>query len=649
MLVGQQLGPFLIEKELGSGAMGTVYRGRYTKTGQVVAVKVMTPGLGSTSASAAGRFEREAEILKQLKHPNIVRLFGHGKSHGTRFFAMEFIEGQSLDHVMARRDRMSWQEVVALGKQLCAALQHAHDKGIVHRDLKPSNLMVLSDGTVKLTDFGIAMDLDETHLTSTNCTVGTAAYMSPEQCRGERNLTHKSDLYSLGVVFYELITGQKPFKAENAMEMFLLHVQGELERPSRLVLDMPPWLDTLICQLLEKKPEHRPLDANMVANTLDSIQEKVEAQQSAGVDAARARMMDKRGPGSKRDRPTEEDRDAARTLLTGRGKKKSKKKKSRQLVWLQALGILFGLAGIIALLVIFLQPPSPEKLYKQAERMWASNNPDIRYQARTGPIQEYLERYRNVPGPQTDQIRQWAEDWDVEEKEKLLDRYRKWNAKGGIKPEARTDSDKESYEAALAEEDGDRVKARQLWAKVRERDDLGGWGPLARRHAAMLDKIGAKESELKRYYKEDVRDRNKEPNLTGPDLSAFTALRYEKFGDRRTAHKRFDALKKESANDSEKRFWFLFAAAKACELQKGLDNDPQTKDDRNKMVRKKIGKFEKDVNDATKEKNAKLNRPVLELMAFCMDVEKLYGQDPAFKDDIERVRALRQKIKAKFN
>src|SRR5437870_2395812 len=146
---GQHLGPFLIDKELGSGAMGTVYRGRYTKTGQVVAIKVMTPGLGSTSASASGRFEREAEILKQLKHPNIVRLFGHGRSHGTRYFAMEYIEGQSLDHVMARRDRMSWIEVVALGKQLCAALQHAHEKGIVHRDLKPSNLMVLADGTVK--------------------------------------------------------------------------------------------------------------------------------------------------------------------------------------------------------------------------------------------------------------------------------------------------------------------------------------------------------------------------------------------------------------------------------------------------------------------------------------------------------------------
>ena len=177
---------------------------------------------------------------------------------------MEYIVGESLDRVMSRRGRMTWEEVVTLGQQLCAALQHAHDAGVVHRDLKPSNLMILSDGTLKLTDFGIAKDLDVTALTSANCTVGTASYMSPEQCRGERDIGPKSDLYSMGVLFYELITGRKPFEAENAMDMFVQHCTGEFERPSRLVLDMPVWLDNLICQLLEKKPDQRPLNAEMV-------------------------------------------------------------------------------------------------------------------------------------------------------------------------------------------------------------------------------------------------------------------------------------------------------------------------------------------------------------------------------------------------
>ena len=200
------------------------------------------------------RFEREFEILKQLKHPNIVRLIATGRFSGTPFYAMEYVEGESLDKIMGRHatasSRKKWS--TRMGPAALRAAQHALDKGIVHRDLKPSNLMVTRDGTVKLTDFGIAKDLDRTALTEANCTVGTAAYMSPEQCKGERNLTHKSDLYSMGVMFYELITGRKPFEAESPLDMFMQHVKGKFERPSRLAMDVPVCLDTLVCQLMEK-------------------------------------------------------------------------------------------------------------------------------------------------------------------------------------------------------------------------------------------------------------------------------------------------------------------------------------------------------------------------------------------------------------
>src|SRR6478736_2398083 len=229
MLVGQTIGTgpyrFTIEQELGSGAMGTVYRAKFDRDGKIhsVALKIVALGLLGNEGAMA-RFEREANILKQLKHPHIVRLYATGAYRKTPFIAMEFIDGEALDRVLARRGRLGWEEVVAYGKQLCEALQYAHEKGIIHRDLKPSNLMITREGILKLTDFGIAKDTDVTALTGQNSTIGTAAYMSPEQCRGDRNLSAKSDLYSLGVVLYELITGQKPFTAETTVEMFLKHV-----------------------------------------------------------------------------------------------------------------------------------------------------------------------------------------------------------------------------------------------------------------------------------------------------------------------------------------------------------------------------------------------------------------------------------------
>src|SRR5205823_5326360 len=170
--------------------------------------------------SAQARFERETSILKQLQHPNIVRLYATGRHKGTPFFAMEFVEGEPLEDWFRRRGRLPWEEVIQLGQQLCAALQYAHEQGIVHRDLKPSNIMIQEEGTLKLTDFGIAKDLDDSGLTATFCTVGTASYMSPEQCRGARTLGPKSDLYSLGVMLYQLLTGQLPFQADTPLAMF---------------------------------------------------------------------------------------------------------------------------------------------------------------------------------------------------------------------------------------------------------------------------------------------------------------------------------------------------------------------------------------------------------------------------------------------
>ncbi len=374
ILVGQKIGPFEIEKELGSGAMGTVYRATYTNTGRPVAIKVIVAGMGDNER-VQQRFDREAAILKQLKHPNIVRLLAVGRYHRSPFYAMEFIEGEPLDQILQRRGRLTWEEVVDIGQQLGTALQHAHENGIIHRDLKPSNIMIAKGGVVKLTDFGIAKDTDVTGLTSANSTVGTAAYMSPEQCRGERDLTPKSDLYSFGILMYELLTGKKPFYAENAMDMFIQHVQGSFERPASIVMDIPIWLDNLVCQCMEKKPDQRPLDAKTVAEALVEVKQKVETLQSVGEDTIRKFNSRKAADGDGANVSTQRKR--KRKTNTGSSADAAKK-------WISVVGLSLLLAGMVGLLIFLLQPASADQLYEsgmklvqEGDKLFADANPEV--------------------------------------------------------------------------------------------------------------------------------------------------------------------------------------------------------------------------------------------------------------------------------
>jgi eukaryotic-like serine/threonine-protein kinase len=628
MLVGQQLGPFIIDKELGAGAMGAVYRARYVKTGQIVAVKVMAPGIGETNPNAVARFEREAAILKQLNHPNIVRLFGVGKHHGTRFLAMEYVQGESLDRVMARRGRMTWEEVVGLGQQLCAGLQHAHEKGVVHRDLKPSNLMILPDGTLKLTDFGIAKDLDVTGLTSANCTVGTASYMSPEQCRGERDINHKSDLYSMGIVFYELITGKKPFNAENAMDMFLLHVQGTFERPSRLVLDMPVWMDNLICQLLEKKPEQRPMDAKTVSDALGSIQEKVEALQSAGVDAVRARLIDR--PRGTRN-PDEEDKEAARSLLGKKGRRKRKRAPFYSRLWFVAAGIVAVLALMAGVLFLVLQPPDPQTLYARAKKLMESPGFDDHEKAYAddGPIKVYLAHYASRPGDQTAQMLAWKKQVDVEECEDSLQKLLKRHHKN-LNSDPASDAEGQAKKAALAEEAGDLTEAERLWQEMTEKygpsSGQDHWGILAAHHLEADQAVPEREKALLEELKK-CHATGREPALEGMDKDAFTALRYEQFGDLASALSRFDDMKEKSAKEPDLHFWQVFAAHKCKDLKARLpkEEDP---DARKKRVEAAL--------EACQQRLDQGDRPAAR--AIASDVVALYKDDSDLKTQVEKAR-----------
>lgn len=618
MLIGQQFGPFTIDKELGSGAMGTVYRATYTKTGQRVALKVMSPGVGG-SPTAQARFEREGEILKQLNHPNIVKLFGVGKSQRMRYYAMEYIQGEALDQVLQRKGRLTWEEVVALGTQLCTALQHAHEHGIIHRDLKPSNIMILPDGTLKLTDFGIAKDLDVTGLTATNATVGTASYMSPEQCRGERELTHKSDLYSMGIVFYELLTGKKPLQAESVMDMFMQHINGKFERPSRVVYEIPVWLDTLVCQLLEKKPGQRPRDANAVADALGRITEKVTAQQSAGVDLVKGRAID-RPRGKLKD---EADREAARTLHEAVTKRKLKRKTTPlyQRGWFVAAGVLVLLAGLGGLIWWVLQPPGADALYEQAERLMASSDTADWDKAigTDGPITVYMKHYRKRTDEQAAKMHAWEDQaWLSLRERQLTNRIKS--------PfDAEDETERAARVGLSAEKAGDLGAAEKAWQRLIEHKDLAdpdrrAWGLLADKH--LRDLQGAKERE------QQARQRVAQARATGRlvfpedevECLVFIAAYYEDFGDVAQALKRWQAIKDKCTGDPDRRLWAMLAHGKLYEL-KGEDK----KKDRTELVKDALAR-------------AKTLQPA-EAQKIYRDIVWLYKTDPDLTEQVEKAEA----------
>jgi serine/threonine-protein kinase len=567
MLVGKELGPYVVDKELGSGAMGTVYRARHKANGDRVALKLMSPALG-TSDQARARFVRELEILKQLHHPGIVRYRGSGRYHGAPFFIMEFVDGESLDHVMARRGRMTWEEVVEMGAQLCQALQHAHDKGIIHRDLKPSNIMILRDGTVKLTDFGIAKDTDVTALTAANSTVGTAAYMSPEQCRGARDITAKSDLYSLGIVFYELLTGRKPFTAETAMEMFMQHANGTFPPPSKVVLEVPPWLNTLVCHLMEKAPEQRPYSASTVAETLQMVKEKVAAQQSAGIDTAKKRRID-RGPSDAV--LDDRDKDAARFML-GKKRKKRKALPFYRKGWFTiAVLCLMAVVFATAIYFAFIRAPGAESLYAQAQELMKSDNDDKHREAREGPLADFLRYYPDHP--KAAQVQAWADqvDRDVAETQMINRRNAKFRFDEDDPEEKAAE---EKARLALDSEDiGKLDTAAQLWAElVRYKDDKEHpkqrpWGLVAEKYLKELQEVEKLAAQLRNSLQTEKILQKKHKGESLNEETALQALRAEAAEQWSDAQDTWLLLRNRTESDPKQRHWHLLAAKKVRELK----------------------------------------------------------------------------------
>ena len=246
-------------RSIGEGGMANVYLAHDTILDRNVAVKVLRGDLANDEKFVR-RFQREALSASSLSHPNIVEMYDVGEDDGQYYIVMEYVDGKTLKQVLKARGKLSVPEVVDIMLQLTDGMAHAHDAYIIHRDIKPQNIMILSNGMIKITDFGVATALNSTQLTQTNSVMGTVHYLPPEQAQGKGS-TIKSDIYSMGIMMYELLTGLVPYKGDNAVEIALKHLKEPLPSVRKKDASIPQSIENIIIKATAKNPKNRYTDA----------------------------------------------------------------------------------------------------------------------------------------------------------------------------------------------------------------------------------------------------------------------------------------------------------------------------------------------------------------------------------------------------
>lgn len=248
-----------IIKSIGEGGMANVYMAFDTILERNVAVKVLRGDL-SSDEKFVRRFQREAIQASSLSHENIVEVYDVGEDNGDYYIVMEYVEGKHLKGLLKKRGKLTLPEVIDIMVQVTSGLSVAHDSYIIHRDIKPQNIMILENGLVKLTDFGIAVAMNSTQLTQTNSVMGSVHYLPPEQANG-KGATLQSDIYSLGILMYELITGKLPYRGDNAVEVALKHLKEPMPSVRQSVPDIPQSIENIILRATAKNPKNRYADA----------------------------------------------------------------------------------------------------------------------------------------------------------------------------------------------------------------------------------------------------------------------------------------------------------------------------------------------------------------------------------------------------
>ncbi len=323
---------YQIEEKIAEGGMARVYRGRDLLLKRTIAIKILKDQM-TGDAAFIRRFEREAQSAAGLSHPNIVNVYDVGDEDGIYYIIMELIDGKNLKEYIKEKGRLSTLEAAKITRQIAEALQVAHEFGVVHRDIKPQNILLTRDGSVKVTDFGIAIAGDGATVTIGNEIIGSVQYFSPEQARGEV-AGKKSDLYSLGIILYEILTGKVPYSGESPVAVAMKHLQEQIIPPRRLVSSIPDSLEQVVMKAVEKDS----------ADRYSSIDEFLEDLKS--VENSRSpRKAVKRKP---REENFEEDDYVLKPFLASSGNNHVEKRQKRSGKWIFTLLIILVLGGAIA-------------------------------------------------------------------------------------------------------------------------------------------------------------------------------------------------------------------------------------------------------------------------------------------------------------
>lgn len=273
--IGQTVGDYRVIGVIGSGGMGTVYKVQHLISDRIEAMKLILPNL-IDSPELADRFMREIKVQARLSHPNIASLLNALRLDNQLLMVMEYIEGATLQAVL-RQGRMEPVRSIDIVLQVLSALDYAHAQGVIHRDIKPANIMLTAGGVAKLMDFGIARSLTDRQLTQAGAAVGSVYYMSPEQVQGA-GVDHRSDLYSVGIMLYEMVTGARPISGESSWAIMNAHVNQIPRSPVALNGDLPDYLCLAILKAIEKNPDARHQNASAFADILKMVQNRYSAR-----------------------------------------------------------------------------------------------------------------------------------------------------------------------------------------------------------------------------------------------------------------------------------------------------------------------------------------------------------------------------------